>query len=94
MRTCGRNIHEEGTGVASFVNDLKAFFCTLEVGVIRSADVKSISDVEYRTAGHPTDRMLSAALRIRNPVRGLTVACVHENAQGHLRDVAGKCGLP
>jgi len=55
MHTCGGNVHEEGTGVTSLVNDLKAFFCTLEVGVIRSADIKSISDVEYRTAGHPTD---------------------------------------
>jgi len=54
MRTCRGNVHEEGTRVASLINDLKAFFCTLEVGVIRSADIKSISDVKYRTAGHPT----------------------------------------
>ena len=65
MRTCGDNVHEEGTGVAGLVNDLKAFFCTLEVRVIRGANIKSISNVEYRTSGHPTGRMSSAALQIQ-----------------------------
>jgi len=65
MRTCRGNVHEEGTRVAGLVNDLKAFFCTLEIGVIQSVDIKSISDVKYHTAGHPTGRMPSAALQIQ-----------------------------